>query len=102
MKSYHFLPALGALGILALSGCATKKSAEPETIEQADVCGASKVGAFVGQELTAATRLAIQDRAGTSNIRWIAAGSAVTMDYRQDRLNVNYSAQNIIESVNCG
>lgn len=103
MRTNMAYTALLAVGALSLAACqTTKKAEEPAPIDNADSCGASKVTSFVGQELTAATRLAIQDRAGTDNIRWIAPNSAVTMDYRQDRLNVNYNSQNIIEKINCG
>lgn len=102
MKSHLILPLAGAAAALALSACQTTKSAETPPMENPDACGASKASAFVGQELTAATRMAIQDRTGASNIRWIAPNTAVTMDYRADRLNVNYNEQNIISSITCG
>lgn len=102
MKSRHMPLILGATFMLALSACQTTKTTDPGSTENADACGASKVSGFVGQELTAATRMAIQDRSGATNIRWTAPNTAVTMDYRQDRLNVNYNAQNIIQTINCG
>lgn len=102
MKSRHILPLFGTMAVLALSACQTTKAADPGPTENPDACGASKVSAFVGQDLTAATRKAIQDRSGATNIRWTAPNTAVTMDYRQDRLNVNYNEQNIIQTITCG
>lgn len=102
MKSHLTLPIVGAVAALALGACQTTKPAETGPTENADACGASKVSAFVGQELTAATRKAIQDRSGATNIRWIAPNTAVTMDYRQDRLNVNYNEQNVVHTITCG
>lgn len=90
---------------LFMGACATPTTSlsnPPPSGQELSACGANNVQNFVNQELTPATRLAIQDRSQAQSIRWIAPNMAVTMDLREDRLNVNYSETNIIQSISCG
>ncbi len=77
---------------------------EPLPLPQprADACGASKVQAYVGQLATPAARRAIAQTSGAQGIRWIEPGMAVTMDYREDRLNAELSGQGVINRLSCG
>ena len=72
--------------------------AAPET---ADLCGAAKVTSWVGKADSPAAREAIAKASGAKNIRWITPGMAVTMDYRQDRLNANIDADGRFTGFNC-
>ena len=67
----------------------------------ADECGVSEVGAFIGQEATSAVRSDIQDKVGHDRIRWIGPDTAVTMDFRPDRLNVMLDEANVITGGKC-
>ncbi|HEX8215449.1 MAG TPA: I78 family peptidase inhibitor, partial [Allosphingosinicella sp.] len=56
------------------------------------------VGRAAGQQLgNEALRLT-----GARSLRWIAPNSAVTMDYRPDRLNIETNAQNRVRAIGCG
>lgn len=75
-----------------------------------DDCGAAKVTPFVGREATPAVRAEIVTAVGHDRIRWIGPETAVTMDYRQNRLNVDLkpaagadnASANTITSARCG
>lgn len=95
-----------ALPLIALSlmGCTT--TGEPMPIppapEKATACGAEKLTAFVGKKRTDAISAEVARISGAKNIRWIKPGMAVTMDYREDRLNVRVNEKGVILSFNCG
>lgn len=78
------LPFVGDEITLTISA-AFEKSGE---IETADACGASKVEQYRGQKDSADLRKKIETESGAASIRWLNPTSAVTMDYRPDRLNV--------------
>ncbi|MFA9201893.1 MAG: I78 family peptidase inhibitor, partial [Cypionkella sp.] len=68
----------------------------------ADPCGAAKVRAHVGHPADAAMRAAVARETGAKAIRWLTPDSAVTMDYRPDRLNVVLDKANVVRSARCG
>lgn len=69
---------------------------------QADACGATKLVRFVGRSDSGPERAAITSASGARSIRWLTPGMAVTMDYREDRLNANIGADNRYTGFNCG
>ncbi len=89
----RILPLLAALG---LSACAAAVVV-PINPGTGDACGASALQAFVGQPPSAldAVRL-IQP------VRIIRPGDAVTMDFREDRINFELDGQDRIARVYCG
>lgn len=60
-------------------------------------CGADALQALVGQPAAALETM----RFGQV-VRVIHPGMAVTMDYREDRLNIEVDAEKIIHRVSCG
>lgn len=80
---------LALLLALALAGCV----AEPEQ----NACGAAGLQALVGQDMSALAAMTFP--AGT---RIIEPGTAVTEDYRPDRLNIDVDAGGTITGVWCG
>jgi hypothetical protein len=65
-------------------------------------CDAETLRSFVGAIATSEfSRLALK-RSGAKTIRWIRPDTAVTMDYRMDRLNVRLDARNFITGIDCG
>ena len=93
-------PALCAACLAAaLAGCA------PDVADPgADSCGAGSYQGLVGSTDEAALdALADLGLAGDApQTRFIGPGQAVTMDYRPDRLNVEYDADGIVTRVFCG
>lgn len=72
-----------------------------ERAEQA-ACGADRVMRYERWRDSARTRAAIGKAAGHNRIRFIAHDTAVTMDYRPDRLNVSFDRKGRIFRINCG
>lgn len=89
-----------ALVSLALAACSTlpaNGSGPP-----GGKCSSEGLERYVGQEPTEATGAAILRDSGARTLRWIPQGSAVTMDYSEQRVNVKLDPQNRIEAVTCG
>lgn len=89
-----------ALALAALSGCATTL---PEPLPgNGPSCGAARVQNFVGKRLTPANDQAIRDISRARDVRRLAPNSAMTMDYRSDRINIFHNNRNRITRINCG
>lgn len=92
---------------IPMTGCTTTAAApEIGKIPERGVtagydCNADALQFLVGQKATTATGARALQKSGARTLRWIAPGTAVTADYRQDRLNISYDIQMIIERVNC-
>jgi len=65
-------------------------------------CKADDLQVLVGEQANANTGQVALKRSGGKILRWIPPNSAVTMDYRQDRLNISYNEDMAITKVNCG
>lgn len=108
---------LAAALLLALSGCAATKgetAATPEP-DKAQVgttdpvpdstgmtCNAAAAQGDVGQAASQDVVDLIVKTTGAAAARVIKPGMAVTMDYRQDRVNIEVDAKNMITAVRCG
>ena len=87
---------LASLVALATIACTTT----PEGA--AGHCNADGLADLVGREGTSALGAEALRRSGARTIRWIRPGDAVTMDFREDRLNLNLDAAGRLERANCG
>ena len=65
-------------------------------------CNAAPVQQLVGRPFTAQLGEEARNRSGAVRIRSIRPGDAVTMDYREDRLNIHLDAQGRIVRLACG
>lgn len=91
-----------SLPLIALAAAACS-SPPPAVLPPAPTaCGAEKLGGFVGRTRTDAISAEVARISGAKGIRWISPGTAVTMDYRQDRLNVDLDEKGVITGVRCG
>ena len=99
MKHIPFLIALPILAACSVEGTDMPPLGLPETepVAQADTCGAARYAALVGQPKSVVDRTTVP--AGT---RVILPGTAVTMDYREERLNVLIDGNAAVERVYCG
>lgn len=101
--------------ILAATGCAHPTAKErlyqtttglppqPPVVPPAPTrCGQEKVAEFIGKMRTDAISTDVARLSGAKNIRWISPGMAVTMDYREDRLNARVDDKGVILSFDCG
>lgn len=79
--------------------------ARPETAgppPQPTACGAEKVQHYVGKKRSTAISGSVAALSDAKSIRWIEPGMAVTMDFREDRLNVKLDEKGVILSFTCG
>lgn len=89
---------------LSLAACAGSEgpaeSTPPAPAEM--TCNADAGQSFVGQTATPDLGGAIVKATGARTLRWGPPRSAMTMDYRQDRVNAMYDDAYKITQVTCG
>lgn len=93
---------LMAAALLTMSACVTAQDGIPPREDARFRCNAERLVALIGRAGT--PRLAEQARraSGARAFRWIRPGTAVTMDYRTDRLNIEVDAGNRVIELRCG
>lgn len=65
-------------------------------------CEAARAQMLIGQAASAALGAEALRLSGAGTLRWLPPGAIVTMDYREDRLNVELDANNRVTRVRCG
>lgn len=88
---------------LVLAACAGQ--AGPGTPPLADAqgsCSHDGLDAFTGKQATAETGAALLKASGAKTLRWGGPGTAMTMDFRPDRLTVSYDETMLITAARCG
>ncbi|HYW14749.1 MAG TPA: I78 family peptidase inhibitor [Allosphingosinicella sp.] len=88
-----------ALAALLTAGCATAPAAEAGGVGKCDAAGAQKL---IGQAKSAKVGNEALRLSGAKALRWIAPGTMVTMDYREDRLNLRTDPAGKVVKVDCG
>lgn len=98
-----------ALAALGLSGCVVSINDEdsgntdPVPPPPAPMtCNADKAQYHVGHDATQSMGEAILKDSGARTLRWGPPNAAWTMDYRQDRVNVQYDEKMKIVKITCG
>jgi len=88
---------LAMIAVLALAACMPEDGdeAEPGAVE----CGAAAFQHLVGQPVTPNEA---EIGSGDRPVRIIPPGTAVTMDHRPDRLNVDLDENDVITRIWCG
>lgn len=76
--------------------------AETATAFPTDRCGAATAAEAVGRKDTPALRTEVARKLGHTRVRWLAPGTIVTQDYREDRLNVDLDAGGVVIRARCG
>lgn len=94
----HFALTLPAL---ALAACATTQP-NPGPVAEHASCTPEPGQAFVGRRATAEAGSALLRATGARTLRWAPPRTALTMDYRFDRLTVGYDDDLKITRVSCG
>jgi len=103
----HLLKASALASTLALAACAgtPAPSTPPMTDPQppaAASCNAEPARSLVGKPGTPDNVEAARRLAGASVARVIKPGMMATMEYREDRLNVDVDAAGTIRNLRCG
>ena len=86
--------------LLVLAGCATVAAGEPAATEGR--CDAGRAAGLIGREATQALGAEALRLTRAARLRWIRPGDMVTMDYREDRLNIHLDGQNRVARFACG
>ncbi|WP_380779448.1 I78 family peptidase inhibitor [Sphingomonas sp. R86520] len=92
-----------AATLLASAACTPveMRGETPAASPVAATCSADSLGDLVGKRASDARADVMQTRSGARTLRWIAPNTAVTMDFRADRLNVYVDAKGRIERFTC-
>ena len=90
------------LAALALAGCATPKPAFGPTGDAAGPCELARLPALAGRPGSAVLAADAMALSGAKAIRWVRPGEAVTMDYREDRLNIRLGHDGRVKGFSCG
>ena len=78
-------------------------AAEPEVpVKGEGSCDAGKAQSLVGRDRSESLGAEAMRLSGAETIRWIRPGDMVTMDYREDRLNLHLDARGRVTKVRCG
>lgn len=115
---------LAALGAIALAACATQ-AAPPAPAESSQSasdpaapppdpaqpplrgattdkkCDSTNIQQFVGKERSAALEQQMLQVSGAATVRWAPFGTAVTMEFRSDRLTAFLDENNRISRISC-
>ncbi len=95
---------LGAFAMI-IAGCTSVPPAaaeEPVAEHGAGLCDATKVKGLIGKPATAALEAEARRLSGAQAVRTIRPGDMVTMDYREDRLNLELDEAGRVRDVRCG
>ncbi|MDT0507198.1 I78 family peptidase inhibitor [Novosphingobium sp. MMS21-SN21R] len=89
---------------LSLAGCSAATTPSPEDMPAmpAGECKAEAAQDMIGRKATAEVGAELLRRTGARQLRWVPPRSAVTMDYRADRLTVGYDDTYTIVRISCG
>jgi hypothetical protein len=94
---------------LGLAGCTAPAQEAPYTtipVPEKEAggfeCSAEAAQYAVGQKTSVELAAELMQKTGSKTLRWIPPRSAVTMDFRNDRLNIAYDDAMIITQISCG
>jgi hypothetical protein len=103
MKRTSFQLFGSLLTVLALPACAATTSEPPATPSaSAGECSNDGLDAYVGRKVTPKLGAELLAKSGARTLRWGPPRSAMTMDFRQDRLTVAYDDNMVVTSARCG
>ncbi|MEO7411278.1 MAG: I78 family peptidase inhibitor [Sphingomicrobium sp.] len=89
-----------SLLLLAPLAVACTSMASP-TVAPADACSPEALARYTGLAANDALAERMKRETGKTALRLVKPGTAVTMDYREDRLTVYLDAANKVERVSC-
>jgi len=93
---------IALLALVAVSACASPPETTPPAAEEpAMTCQADKGQWAIGQIADEALVARVKADTTSGRVRVIRPGMAVTMDYREDRVNLDVDADNRVTAVRC-
>ena len=88
------------IAVLSLASCASQPATD--TVASGGTCNAEPAQSHVGKPATDANVQAAFKASGAKTLRALTPGQAMTMDYREDRVNIVQDASGNIERISCG
>jgi hypothetical protein len=89
-----------ALAGAALAACTTTAPAGDDAAPEGP-CRAEPAQRLIGSKATGEIGAELLRLTGARTLRWVPPRTAVTMDFRPDRLTVTYDDDMIIERISC-
>lgn len=97
------MKSLAVLSLLPLAAaCAATADEGPRVREPSGECDASGVQDHIGHRASAEAGATLLRLTGAQVLRWVPPRTAVTMDFRPDRLTVSYDDSYMIDRITCG
>lgn len=90
------------LAMISLTACAAVPPGEPLRPMPGGECQNEPGQPYVGQKASAELGAELLRATGARVLRWVPPRTAVTMDFRADRLTVSYDDAYVIERISCG
>ena len=95
-----------ALALPLVAACATVNAGSvPPAADAAATgmpCRNDQLQQFVGKAATADLGAEIVRASGAKKLQWVAAGTMVTMDFREDRIRAYLDERNRVQRISCG
>ncbi|MEZ5655846.1 MAG: I78 family peptidase inhibitor [Sphingobium sp.] len=99
------LPIFAFSATALMTAACTASSTPPQSAGPAPdafICKADGLSVFVGQLASSDLGAQILAASGAKSLRWAPPRSAMTMDYRPDRLTVSYGDDMLVTRAACG
>ncbi|MDQ3078169.1 MAG: I78 family peptidase inhibitor [Pseudomonadota bacterium] len=91
-----------ALLTVPLAACTANVTDPPAMGAPLATCRPDALPSFIGQPATRELGARMLGASGARNIRWVAKGMMVTMDFSPQRLTVRLDGNNRVERASCG
>ena len=93
-------------GLLLMTvACAPAPAPEPEefpVIGSGRTCNAAATAGLIGRPASSALGAEALRLSGAGIMRWLRPGEIVTMEFREDRLNIDLDERGRVKRVRCG
>ena len=90
------------IGCVALATMGCTYSERPEAAAPIAKCSDKKLGSLIGKTMSEKVGAQAKRLSGAIALRVVRPGMMVTMDYREDRLNLHLDAKGKILNARCG
>ena len=96
---------LGGAFAFAIAGCSTAQGPDQSIPVRGETpghrCDSSAIDDFVGRQRSPEVEAELLEASGAATVRWVPQGTAVTMEYRSDRVTAYLDAGGRIERISC-
>jgi hypothetical protein len=89
------------VGLALLTACSVA-GPKPIPVAGQGKCSNAGLDAFIGRRADTALGAELLRLSGARALRWAPPRSAITMDFREDRLTVGYDDAMVVTSARCG